>query len=202
MTDYQSRQDRDRSNQNAIQRHIWSELRQTDTGSFLTVRATGTYNYEVPVLNTGYGFNLPKNSNAEVFTFADNRDPNRKFALPTIPRDKQRKWGENTGGIQSPVDPDRAVEINEKRTHIHDKDFAIGKNGGVQSDGENTIFRGNVTIEKDLRVKGNIYVGGNVYAGGDCIINGILNANIVRTNDVQPNPERATIIIIIPPFEK
>src|SRR5262249_30493077 len=117
--------ERPRDVQDYVERHVWGSLEYVDkAGSVLRVRGTDTEDLEMPVINAGYGFNLSQNSNAEVLAFSLGSDTNMKFALPTIPHDKQRQWAEGNGGVQHPTNPDRYLEFNDKRTYLKDGAYA------------------------------------------------------------------------------
>jgi len=148
MTDFQRYRERTRDVQDIIERHVWGKQEYLDgAGSVIRVRGTDSEDEEAAVLNIGgLGFNLPTNSNTEVILLSSGSDTNLKFAILTIPRDKQRKWGEGTGGIQHPTDPDFALEFNDKRAHITKAEFAVGENGDLEVTSGNVIVRGNLTV--------------------------------------------------------
>jgi hypothetical protein len=112
-------------------------------GAYTTIRGTGIVDQEVPLLNTGYGFNLPSNSNAEMLVFSMGSDVNAKMALATIPRNLQYTWGEGQGGIQSPVDPNRRIEFNDDGMWLKDGTYTLGHEKAVKV----TISGSSVTIE-------------------------------------------------------
>lgn len=154
--------ERPRDVQDYVERHVWGSLEYVkDAGSILRVRGTGTEDEEMPVINTGYGFNLSKDFNAEVLSFSMGSDTNMKFALATIPHDKQRQWAEGTGGIQHPTNPERYLEFNDKRTYLKDGAYAFGEDGALEISG------GKVTIRGDVTVTGNLNVNGNTNFAGD-----------------------------------
>src|SRR4029077_16935872 len=128
---------------------------------------TGSVDEEMPVINTGYGFSLAKDSNAEVLSFYIGSDTNQKFALPTIPHDKQRQWGEGHGGVQSPTDPERYLEFNSKRTHLKDGAYAFGATGGLEISGNTVTIRGNLVVEGSLTAGGGIGAGGTINTPGE-----------------------------------
>lgn len=141
--------DRNRDMQDGIERHIWGEQEFVDkAGSIIKVRGTDTQDEEAVVVNNGTGFHLKKDSNTEVFLLAGGSDTTQKYAMLSIPRDKQRKWKEGTGGIQHPTDPDRALEMNDKRAYMDDPNFAT--RGGIFE-----VKDGKVYIRGDLIVEGN-----------------------------------------------
>lgn len=161
MTDLQERE-RPRDVQDYVERHVWGAIEYVaGNGSVLRVRGTGTEDEEMPVINTGYGFHLPENSNAEVLAFSLGSDTNLKFALPTIPHDKQRQWAVGTGGVQHPTDPERFLEFNDKRTWLKDGAYAFGAGGLLEISGNNVTIRGSVTVEGDLNVNGNTNFAGS-----------------------------------------
>lgn len=160
MTTTKSFDERNRDIQDGFERHVFGNLEYSEgAGALLRVRGTGTIDEDVPLMNSGYGFNVPANFNTEVFLQSDGSDAAGKFAVMTLPRDKQRKWAVNTGGVQNPVDPEKALEFNEKRTHVTEEKFAVG--GGILE-----VIDGKVYIRGDLHVEGNLYVGGSIQAGG------------------------------------
>ncbi len=137
--------------QDGTERHVWGEqTHNPGSGSIISVRGTGTADEEAPVINGGASFNLAKNSNAEVFLLSGGSDTNMKFAILTLPRDKQRPWKEGTGGVQHPGDPDHALEFNSKRAHITKEPFAIGETGLIE------VIDGKVYIRGPLVVEGQI----------------------------------------------
>lgn len=161
MTTTKSFDERNRDTQDNFERHAFSELTYVDgAGSVVKVRGTGTVDEDVPVINSGYGFNIPKDFNTECFLHSDGSDAAGKFAVMTLPRNKQRRWRENTGGVQNPLDPDKAVEFNEKRTHATESNFAVGE-------GLFEVIGNKIYIRGDLHVEGNLYVGGDIQAGGN-----------------------------------
>lgn len=150
MTSMETFSGRNRDMQDSFERHVFSEFEFTDTGVIVRVKGNGTED-EAIVLNIGYGFNLPKDSDTEIMLVPSGSDTNMKLAIATIPRDKQRKWKENAGGIQNPTDPDKAVELNEKRTHVTEDNFAVGKGGTLE------VVSGTVYVRGDVRCSGTVY---------------------------------------------
>lgn len=147
--------DRNRDMQDGLERHVFGSIEYLDSGAVMKVRGNGTVDEEVILLNLGQGMNFPKDTNTEVFLMASGSDTNMKFALLTIPRDKQRHWKEGTGGVQHPTDPERAMEFNDKRTHLTDGNYAVGSGEFEVKDGK-IYFRGDVFIGGDLNVTGAI----------------------------------------------
>lgn len=154
MTTLQHFSDRNRDQQDGIERHVWGEQEFTKAGSIIRVRGTGTQDDEAVVVNNGIGMHLPKDTNTEVFLLAGGSDTTQKFAMLSIPRDKQRQWAEGNNGIQAWNDPARALEFNAKRMYADDENFAT--RGGVFE------VKGN-----DLYVRGNLYVDGIIGATGE-----------------------------------
>lgn len=126
MTTFNHFPGRNRDMQDGFERGVWGAIEYVQgAGAIMRVRGTGTVDEEAPVLNTGYGFNVPENYNTECFLVSHGSDTNQKYVMPCIPRDKQRQWPENTGGVQNPVDADRYLEFNEKRAYVKDQGFAL-----------------------------------------------------------------------------
>lgn len=150
MTTFRNFNERNRDIQDGIERHVWRKLTYMDKGgAVVTVKGTGTEDVDAVVLNTGHGFNLDDNSNTEVFLVSNGSDMAQKFAILTIPRDKQRKWKAGTGGVQNPLDPDKAIELNAKRAWSTDPNFAVGQ--GILE-----VKDGKVYIRGDLVVSGSV----------------------------------------------
>lgn len=150
MTSFNDFQERNRDMQDGVERFIWGKLEHFNTGATIKLRGNGTEEEEVIVINSGQGMNFPENHNTEVIVIASGSDTNMKFALLTIPRDKQRPWKEGTGGVQNPMDPAKAVEFNDKRTHLTEGNVAIGMDGIFE------VKDGKVYIRAELVVEGQI----------------------------------------------
>lgn len=162
MTTGKTFDERNRDMQDVNERMMFEKLTYTDkSGAHIAVKGSGTQDDEIPVINTGFGFNLPEGTQAEVMVMADGSDVASKMALMTLPRDKQRKWAESTGGVQNPLDPEKAVELNTKRTHVTEDNFAVSMEGVLE------VKDGAVYIRGDLHVEGDLYVGGKIVAGGN-----------------------------------
>lgn len=162
MTTTKTFDERNRDLQDNVERMMFDKLTYTDeAGAHIAVKGSGTQDDEIPVINTGFGFNLPEGTQAEVMVVADGSDVSGKMALMTLPRDKQRKWAESTGGIQNPLDPEKAVELNPKRTQVTEDNFAVSMEGVLEVKG------GVVYIRGDLHVEGDLFVGGRIIAGGN-----------------------------------
>lgn len=181
MTTFNQFTDRNRDMQDGIERHVYGAQEYTDAGAIIRVRGTGTVDEEAVVLTQGYSFNLPQDYNTEVFLLASSSDTTLKYALMSLPRDKQRPWAEGVGGVQHPTDPERALEFNAKRTYVDDSKFAT-RGGVLEIDGDNVIIRGN------LRVSGDLVVNGSIVAGGDISTAGTFRGPIVTTGVPAPGP--------------
>lgn len=149
-----------RDQQDGIERHVWGSQEASNTGAIIKVRGTGTEDREAVVINGGYSFHLPENSNTEVLLLASSADTNLKYAMLTIPRNKQHAWGEGEGGVQNPTDASKRVEFNAKRTHLTEDNAAIGSGGAIEVIGNTIYIRGNLSISGDLNVGGSLSVGG------------------------------------------
>jgi len=173
MTSFNNFQERNRDMQDGTERHVFGEIEYLDTGAIVKVRGNGTQDEEAVVVNLGLGQSFGKNHNTEVLLLMSGSDSNLKFALITIPRDKQRKWDEGTGGVQHPTDPERALEFNKKRTWLTDGEYAVGDGGYLEVKGGKIYVRGDLYVEKNLLVGGSII-----------------------------GPEPSPGPVVIPPFEK
>jgi hypothetical protein len=130
--------------QDGFERHIWGKQEYIDGGSIIKVAGTDSGDDEVAVLNiAGASFNLPKNTDTEVFLLSSSSDTTLKMAVLTIPRDKQRRWPEKEGGIQHPTDPEVSLHFSDKLTHVTKNLFAVGEKGEfeVKGDKELGVFR-------------------------------------------------------------
>jgi hypothetical protein len=149
---FHPRSERERDQQDHIERHIFGEQEYVEgAGSVVRVRGTGTEDQEAMVIATGFGFNLAKNSDAEVILMAGSSDSGLKFAIMTLPPDKQRKWKEGRGGIQNPLDPDHALEFKDDQLHLTKGTLSVG-NGTIEVKDGQIYIRGNVTVTGTLTV--------------------------------------------------
>lgn len=163
MSTMSSFPDRDYDIQDGVERHVWSKQEyNSDYGWMIKVKGTGTQDEEAMVIQGTVGFHLADDTDTEVFTLSSSSDTTLKFALPTIPRNKQRQWKEGAGGVQSPVDPARALEFNDKRAYLDDNNFAT-RNGIIEQIGDTVYIRGNLYVEKDLKVAGDLTVSGTMF---------------------------------------
>lgn len=201
MTTYNHHRTRNRDQQDLVKRHVWGSVEYTDAGAILTVSGTGTTDEEVPVLNTGYAFNVPKDYNTEVMLISFGSDTTLKYAIPSIPRDKQRPWKENAGGVQNPIDPAKALEFNPKRAHVKEKNFALGDNGEVELLDGVLYIRVPVVIDASIQIKGNLDVSGDVQVGGSAVIGGSLDAQHIESRSGGDSPSSPSISINVPAFE-
>lgn len=153
MTTWTNYPIRNRDQQDGFERHVWGRLQYLpDAGAIVTVRGTDTQDEEAPVLNIGYGVNFSSNFNTEVMLVSLGSDTGQKYAIVTIPRDKQRQWREGTGGVQHPSDPERALEFNSTRTHLTDGNFAVGESGVLEVRGDTVYIRGKLVVEETATV--------------------------------------------------
>lgn len=201
MTTMNHYRTRNRDQQDGVKRHVWGKSQHTDAGTLLTVRGAGTTDEEVPWLNTGYGFNFEENYNTEVMLVSFGSDTNQKYAIPSIPRDKQRPWKANTGGIQNPADPGKAFEFNPMRAHVREHNFALGDNGEVELKDGVLYIRCPIVLDGDLSVTGNLEVKGDLKVGGQIISDGMVQTPHVRSDSGSNNPDSANVNIVVPGFE-
>lgn len=202
MTTYNTFSERNRDNQDGIERHVWGKKEYVKgAGSILKVKGTGTEDQEVVVVNVGYSFNVPENYNTEVLALSDGSDTNQKYGFPNLPRDKQREWKENTGGVQNPLDPDKALEFNPKRAHIREGNVALGVGGIVEVDGDTVYIRGNLVISGDLSIGGNLNVKGNIFSSGEGRFDGDLSTRKLHSPDGDSSNRSANVNVNVPGFE-
>jgi hypothetical protein len=159
MSSYTRYRERNRDIQDGIERHVWGQQEYLDkAGSIIKVRGTDTEDQEAPVLNNGTSFNLKKDHNTEVFLLASSSDTTLKMAIPTIPRDKQRRWPEGEGGIQHPTDPEASLHFSDKLAHLTKNKFAVGENGEFEVKEKNGYLRvdklivtGELVVNKQIK---------------------------------------------------
>lgn len=169
MTTHKNFPGRNRDMQDANERHVFGKLKYLDkAGAVVTVNGTGTQDQEAIVLNSGYGMSFDDDTNAEVILLSLGSDRSQKFAMLSIPRDKQRKWGAGKGGVQNPLDPEKALEFNGKRTWVTEKAFAVGQGLIEVIDGE-VIIRGKLRVQDDIESGGKVQAGGDVSTAGSFI---------------------------------
>lgn len=178
MTDFTRYKSLSRDLQDSVERGQWGALEYVaGAGASFTVRGTGTTDFEVPLMNLGYGFNLPDDSNAEMIMLSLGSDVNDKVVLATLPRDVQHQWGAGEGGVQHPTDPERRLEFNANETHLVDGTFVIGSNREVviTVDGTNvnittagtaTVNAGSAVVNADTTINGDLSVNGNFATQG------------------------------------
>jgi phage baseplate assembly protein V len=173
MTTFNQFTDRNRDQQDGFERHIWGKLEYLNgAGAILSVKGTDTEDFEAPIMNFGYGFNVPQDYNTEVFLVSHGSDTNQKYAIPTIPRDKQRQWPEGTGGVQHPTNADKFVQLDDDQIWLKDGVFKVGNEKEVTI----TVSGGKATIEVNeiALVAPTITLDGNVQVTGDLTIDGSL----------------------------
>jgi hypothetical protein len=128
--------------QDGTERHVWHELKYESAGAIIKVKGTDTEDEEAMVLNiAGASFKLKKDHDTEVFLLSSSSDTQLKMAVLTIPKDKQRRWPENEGGIQHPTDPDVSVHFSDKMTHVTKNKFGVGEKGEFEINGDQGVFR-------------------------------------------------------------
>lgn len=139
--------------QDGIERHVWGKVVYTKAGPIMKARGTDSEDQEMPLPSNGVGFNLKENANSEVFANASSSDTHLKIAAGTIPRDKQRRWMEEAGGVQHPTDPEFALDFSDKLAHITKNKFAVGEKGEFEVKGDEVYIRSKkVIIEGELIV--------------------------------------------------
>ena len=153
MTTFNEFTDRNRDQQDGFERNVFGKLEYVKgAGAIVKVRGTDTQDEEMPVLNIGYSANYPKDFNTEVFGVSHGSDTDQKYAIMTIPRDKQREWKENTSGIQNAQDPKKAIEFNKKRTWGTEDNWAQGASGALELKDGKLYFRVPVVADKTITV--------------------------------------------------
>lgn len=143
MTTTKTFDERNRDTQDGFERHVFRKLDHTDTGAIVTVEGSGTMDEDVPVINSGYGFNPEDDEELEVFLLSDGSDASGKFGVMTIPRNKQRKWPKKTGGIQHPFNADKFVQLDDDSIWLKDGKFTLGDNRSLSI----TVEGNNVVID-------------------------------------------------------
>jgi len=147
--------ERSRDVQDGTERHIFSEQEYLkEAGSIVKVKGTDSEDQEASVLNIGgVSFNLKKDSDTEVFLLASSSDTTLKMAVMTIPKDKQRRWEEGSGGVQHPTDAEFALDFSDKLAHLTKNKFAVGEKGEFEVKGEEMYIRSKkVIIDGELIV--------------------------------------------------
>jgi hypothetical protein len=142
-----------------VERHVWGEQQYLkNAGSVIKVNGTDTGDEEAPVINNGSSFHLKKDSNTEVFLLSGSSDTTQKLAVLSIPRDKQRRWMEGSGGIQNPTDPENALDISGTLAHVTKNKFAVGEKGEFEVKGaeayarvDKLIVTGELIVNKQIR---------------------------------------------------
>lgn len=186
--------------QDTIELHLFQFVEYDKSLMFVTVNGTGTIDSKIPVINTGYSFNMPSQTEAEVLLLANGSSVNDKIALMLIPRDKQKQWRPRTGGIQSPETAEQVVEFNPLRTQIRGDRVALGNKGQIEIDGSTIILRGNVVIEGSVSIQGSLEVVGDVHANGT---GSFSQASATRMNAIsyEYSPNVVTVPVQRHPFK-
>jgi hypothetical protein len=133
--------ERTRDVQDGIERHVWGKQKYTGKGSIIKVRGTDSEDQEAMVLVGGVSFNVKEKFNTEVMLLSSSSDTQLKMALLTIPKDKQRRWMEGSGGVQHPTDGEFALDFSDKLAHITKNKFAVGEKGEFEVKGDQGVFR-------------------------------------------------------------
>lgn len=143
MTSFTHFRERSRDINDGTERHVWGKQEYIkDAGSIIKVRGTDTEDQEAAVLVIGgVSFNVKEKFNTEVMLLSSSSDTTLKMALLTIPKDKQRRWMEGSGGVQHPTDGDFALDFSDKMAHLTKNKFAVGEKGEFEIKGEEGVFR-------------------------------------------------------------
>lgn len=151
--------DRNRDQQDGIERHIFAKIEKIDkAGHIIKVKGNGTEDEEAVFLNIlGLGFSWPDDTEAEVHLLSMGSDTNAKFAIVTIPRDKERKWPKKANGLQKWDDPQKFLQFGEKRIHLSDKNIALGDKAQIEIKDGKIYIRGDLYVEGEIRAKKDIH---------------------------------------------
>ena len=175
-----------------VRRTLWKSMTfRANAGPFVTVQNVEGLDRDIPVITLPVGFSLDDDTDAEVITVSASSDANNRLALPTIPRDKAHEWKPGTSGIQSPVDPDRRIEIEGDNIWIKDGKVTVGHGKEVTI----TASQGNVTISvagnATISASGTLSVsasGGIAFSGPSLTHNGTNIGSTHVHGGVQPGP--------------
>jgi len=127
---------------------VYGDVTYPGVGAIIRVRGNDTEDQEVEVAYVGgCSFKLPKDANCEITMISTGNDTTLKVAVMTPPKDKQRRWKENTGGIQHPTDPEHVLEFNNTRAHVTKDAFAVGPKGTFEVKNGEVFIRGPLTVE-------------------------------------------------------
>jgi hypothetical protein len=153
---YTTFRERSRDMNDGIERHIHKKKKYIEgQGSIIEVNGTDSGDQEAMVINTGAGFNLKEDHDAEVYLMASSSDTQLKMAFMQIPFDKQRRWPEGEGGIQHPTDDEFALHFNDKMAHITKNKFAVGEKGEFEVKGDEVYIRAKkIIFDGELHVTG------------------------------------------------
>lgn len=155
MTDFTTRNGRQRDQQDGVERGAWGTFEDVaGAGSVMSVRGTGTVDLELPIVNFGYSFRLSADSNADVIMLSLGNDVNDKVALPVLPADLQHQWGVGQGGIQHPTNADRRLEYNDDETWLKDGEYKLGDNKEVAVTIAGGVVSISVTGDSTIAVTG------------------------------------------------
>lgn len=159
MSSFNRFADRNRDQQDGIERHIFAKLEKVDkAGHIVRVKGNGTEDEEAVYLClNGLGFNWPEDTEAEVHLLSMGSDTNAKFALVCIPRDKERDWPEKSNGVQKWDDPRKFLQFGDKKTQLADKNVAIGDKGQIEVKDGKVYVRGDLYVDGEVRAKKDIH---------------------------------------------
>lgn len=156
MTSFRDYPQGNRDIQDMLERHVYADMEHVEgAGSVVRIKGTGTEDQEVPTIQTGYGFRLKADTDAEVLVFGGGSDTNLKFALVQIPHAKQRQWEEGRSGIQNVNDPDHAIEFRDGACYLTKGTFTTA-DGTIEVQNGRVIIRGSATITGPLTVNGGV----------------------------------------------
>jgi hypothetical protein len=151
MTTYQGYHSTIPNDQDHNEVGVWGEKTYPEVGAIIKVRGNDSEDQEVEVAYYGgVSFKLPKDSNAEVTMISTGNDTTLKVALLSPPKDKYRRWKENTGGLQHPNDPEHAIEFNNTRAHVTKDAFAVGPKGTFEVKDGVVYVRGKLVVEQEI----------------------------------------------------
>jgi hypothetical protein len=166
MTTYQNYNSTIPNDQDHNEVGVYGEVTYPEVGAIIRVRGNDTEDQEVEVAYYGgVSFKLPKDFDAEVTMISTGNDTTLKVALLSPPKDKYRRWKENTGGLQHPTDPEHALEFNKTRAHVTKDAFAVGPKGTFEVKDGKVFVRGDLTVEgvviANKEVKSPVYNNGS-----------------------------------------
>lgn len=147
MTSFNNFPDRNRDQQDGIERHIYSYIEHVKTGGrYMKAKGTGTQDEEIIVQSPwGLGGAYAKDTDAEVMVSSGGSDTNQKYGMVDTPVANMRNWKEGTNGIQSHQKATDALVFGEDVTSITSPHISLA--GGLIEIVDGKIyFRGEVHI--------------------------------------------------------